>query len=805
MSFANRSPASADRSASSGPVIEALETRTLLSVPRFDHVVVVVEENKSPMQVIGNSAAPYITSLANNGAYFNNAHAEFRPSQPNYIALFAGSNYGVTTNDVANLGAKANLGAQLIAAGRSFTGYAEGLPAVGSAVATSGRYARKHNPWVDFSNVPAASNRPFTDFPTDFTKLPTVSFVVPNLDDDSHDGTLAASDSWLNAHISAYANWAKTHNSLLIVTYDEGDLADTTNHIPTIFYGANVKTGSYSDPINHYNVLRTMEDMYALPALNNAASAATIDYAWGTSTSTPLGAPTNLTVRPSTSVANAMDVAWNDNATSETGYKIERSTDGVNFSIVGGAGINATFYRNTGLTAGRRYWYRVYAVDAAGNRSPNSNVADAVMGTGGTPTPPATPSGLAATVAGSSSINLSWADNSSNETGFRIERSTDGTNFSFLASVGSNVHTYASGGLSASTKYYYRVQATGSAGNSGYSNVASATTSGSTGGSLSAPSNLSVRPSASVANAIDVSWSDNASGETGYKIERSTDGVNFSIVGGTGANATFYRNTGLTAGRRYWYRAYAVDAAGNKSGYSNVADTVAGSSGTPTPPAAPSGLAASAAGSSSINLSWTDNSSNETGFRIERSTDGSNFGFLGSVGANVRSYTSGGLAASTKYYYRVLATGGDGNSGYSNVASATTSSGGSTGAPAAPTNLSARASATVANAIDVFWTDNANNETGYKIERSTDGRTFSILGGGGANSTFYRNTAVTPGRLYYYRVYCVNAAGNSGYSNIVSAIYPSAALGPVFAPIVMAPLAKLGRIIDDPAAVWAGA
>lgn len=382
-------------SPSAPPALDPLEPRTLFALPRPDHVVLVIEENHSPSSIIANPQAPYLNSLAKSGALLTNAHANFRPSQPNYLALFAGANFGVTTNDTVNIGNRNNLASQLIGYGRTFTGYAESLPAIGSTVASAGAYARKHNPWVDFSNVPSSDNRPFSTFPTDFTRLPTVSFVVPNLNDDSHDGTVAQSDTWLHDHLGAYAAWAKTHNSLMIVTYDEGDGADSANRIATIFYGARVKPGQYATAVTHYNVLRTLESMYALPPMNNAATAAPIDYVWTTSSTPPPptgvpAAPTNLTARPSTTVANAIDLAWKDNASDETGYRIERSTDGINFYPLAGTGPNVTANRNTNLTPGKRYYYRVYAVNAAG-RSPYSNTASAVLPTAAS-VPPLTPS-----------------------------------------------------------------------------------------------------------------------------------------------------------------------------------------------------------------------------------------------------------------------------------------------------------------------------------------------------------------------------------------------------------------------------
>jgi hypothetical protein len=745
-----------------------LEDRTLLSVPQFDHIVVVFEENKSPMSVIGNAGAPYINYLAQNGAYLSESFGTSRPSQPNYIALFSGSTQGVTTNDNVNLGNVPNLGSQLIAAGKTLIGYSEGLPSVGFTGATSGRYARKHNPVVSFSNVPASSNRPYSDFPTNYSTLPNVSIVVPDLDDDSHDGTLAESDEWLQDNMSTYATWAKAHNSLLIITYDEGDISDTTNHIPTIFYGANVRTGSYANEINHFNVLRAIEDSEALAPLANAATAAPIDYVWTTSPPPTLAAPSNLT----TTVISGtqINIAWTDNANNETGYKVERSTDGVNFSILSGTNIDGHSYNNTGLTAGKKYYYRVYATNTNGN-SAFSNVASAVTGTGTGSTTPAAPTTLVASPVSTTQINLTWTDNSNNETGFRIERSTDGTNFTFLANAATNATSYPDTGLAAATKYYYRVQAIGSPTNSAFSNVASATTQSATSpGVPAAPTGLTAKGSTSVANAIDISWIDNANNETGYKIERSTDGKTFSPLAGGGPNTVFNRNTGLTPGRLYYYRVYAVNAAGN-SAYSNVVSaTTTSSGGTTTPPATPTALTATAVSTSQINLTWADNANNETGVRIERSTDGVNFTFLINAAVNATSYSNTGLATGTKYYYRVQAIGSPTSSAFSNVANATTQSSNPVGVPAAPTNLTLKKSTSVTNAIDISWIDNATNETGYKIERSTDGVNFSPLAGGGPNTNFNRNTGLTPGKKYYYRVYAVNASGNSLYSNVASLV-----------------------------------
>jgi len=154
---------------------------------------VVVEENEPNGAILGPGATddPYIQSLAAQGTIFSNSKAITHPSQPNYLALFSGSTQGVTDDNLTGPLTGENLGHQLNAAGLTFGGYSEDLPSTGSSAETSGGYARKHNPWSDFTNVPAAQNMPFSKFPTDYTSLPNVAFVVPNLDNDMHDGPIS--------------------------------------------------------------------------------------------------------------------------------------------------------------------------------------------------------------------------------------------------------------------------------------------------------------------------------------------------------------------------------------------------------------------------------------------------------------------------------------------------------------------------------------------------------------------------------------------------------------------------------------
>ncbi len=273
-------------------------------IPQYDHVIVVMEENHAFYQVIGSANAPFINHLAKDGVLFTNSHAIGHPSQPNYLALFSGSTQGVTGDDC--LQGKTpfhtpNLAAALIDRKFTFRGYAQNMPKAGYLDCTAqasrytiGRlYARKHCPWVNWlgtgvNTIQPTCSLPTTDFPKDFSKLPTLAFVVPNMDNDMHnigmfgdDSAIRRSDNWLKNNLGDYAEWAKKHNSLLIVTWDEDNYSRKNhNKIATIFYGSKLLGGQYNMPINLYNLLHTLQSMYGLPFAdtNNAPPIAGV---WG--------------------------------------------------------------------------------------------------------------------------------------------------------------------------------------------------------------------------------------------------------------------------------------------------------------------------------------------------------------------------------------------------------------------------------------------------------------------------------------------------------------------------------------------
>ncbi|MEV7216839.1 alkaline phosphatase family protein [Kitasatospora cineracea] len=259
-------------------------TAQAAALPTPDHVIVVVMENHAYSQVIGSSSAPYLNNtIKAGGANLTQSYGLTHPSEPNYYMLFSGSNQGRTDDSCVSVGSMGapNLASELIASGQSWGSYNETLPSQGSTVCSSGKYAQKHNPWFGFSNVPTNTAYTMAQFPTDYTQLPKVSFVVPNLCSDMHDCSVSTGDTWIKNNLGAYATWAQTHNSLLVVTFDE-DNSLSGNRIPTLVYGQHVTPGSSSaTTYNHYNVLRTLEDLAGLTAhAGNAASAADITGIW---------------------------------------------------------------------------------------------------------------------------------------------------------------------------------------------------------------------------------------------------------------------------------------------------------------------------------------------------------------------------------------------------------------------------------------------------------------------------------------------------------------------------------------------
>ena len=250
-------------------------------------------------------------------------------------------------------------------------------------------------------------------------------------------------------------------------------------------------------------------------------------------------APTSLAA--TTAGMFQINLSWQQ-STSIKNFEVERSTDGKNFALVSSPTTNSV--SDKGVVDKVRYFYRVRAIDAKGAASAYSNTADAT-----TFTAPAAPSNLTATAASASQINLAWQDNSIDERSNRVERSTDGTNFTEIANLGPNINTFQNMGLASNTKFFYRVRAVfddidrGSPA-SPYSNNTNATT---LAAAPSTPKTMTVTVIS--ASQIDISWEDTANNETGFELERSTDNANFTKITTTGTNVVTFQDKSFSGVR----------------------------------------------------------------------------------------------------------------------------------------------------------------------------------------------------------------------------------------------------------------
>jgi chitodextrinase len=471
-------------------------------------------------------------------------------------------------------------------------------------------------------------------------------------------------------------------------------------------------------------------------------------------------APGALTAQAASS--SAIDLAWQDNSSDETSFRVEELVNGA-YQEVQVLAAGTTRVQIGGLTAATSYSFRVRAANAAGS-SAYSNTASAT--TQAAPPPPAAtpaaPTSLTAQAASSTAINLAWQDNSTNEITFRVEQLV-GAGYQEVQVLAAGTTRVQIIGLAPGTAYTFRVKAVNTAGASGYSNIASAITTAVApppSGTPGAPSSLSGW--AAGPGEVVLNWIDNASNETAFRVERSINGA-FQEVTAVGANITTARISGLPSGSGQLFRVRASNAAGT-SAYSNTVTVTTPSPG-PAAPGAPAGLAARALSSTAIQLTWSDGSTNETSFRIERQV-GSSFQEILAVGANVTSAQIGGLSPATGYTFRVRAANSAGPSGYSNIASAFTAAG-PTPPPALVAPQLTSASGLGGGVVRLNWLDRSTTETQFVVEKLVNGA-YQAAVVVGANVITARVTGLRAGTSYTFRVKVVDARGQVAYSNAMN-------------------------------------
>jgi acid phosphatase len=250
------------------------------------HVWLIIFENRSYGEVIGNRDAPYLNGLANRFASATDAHAVGRPSEPNYLALISGSTQGVTDDKNHTLDAPTLLD-QLDTAHRGWRVFAENVPLGCFPGATAsggpdggGTYARKHEPAVSFRSVsanPARCGR-ITNLSAFDPAAADFSLVIPNMCHSMHDCSTAQGDRWLASFAPRILNSAAWRSGgILLITFDEAQGGDASQHVPLIIASLRTASGTrIAQHVTHYGLLRTIESVWGLPCLAQSCAATPI-------------------------------------------------------------------------------------------------------------------------------------------------------------------------------------------------------------------------------------------------------------------------------------------------------------------------------------------------------------------------------------------------------------------------------------------------------------------------------------------------------------------------------------------------
>ena len=438
----------------------------------------------------------------------------------------------------------------------------------------------------------------------------------------------------------------------------------------------------------------------------------------------PPPAPTNLAV---TSLnATTYRLNWTDNSTDEMRFRIERTPAGqAAWAEIGTAAANAVTYTDTTAASGTNYQYRVLSDN--GNGRSVSNVATPLSPL------PAPPSGLLITASSLTSAALHWTD-SSNETQYRIMRAPAASNtWSDLGTVDINVTTFTDNTVPDGNSYRYQVFAENASGLSVGSNIAILPAMPAAPGALAA---TGLSPTA-----LKLDWTDNATSEDGYKVDRAPAGGPFTqLVMLPGTSVKTYTDASVPASGEYQYRVYAYNARGN-SAYSGVVDGL---------PAKPVDISNTVINNGQIDLKWTDSSSINTGYKIERSLDGgANYQLLATLPGNSQTY-SDLTAACGMNSYRVYAYNLAGNSVYAATSGTT--------APCKPV-VSARPGATTVN---LAWTA-VSGAQGYTVEKWDVGPANFVLIKSLtlADPTSYVVTGLMKTTPYQFRVVAKSTLGDT--------------------------------------------
>ena len=461
-------------------------------------------------------------------------------------------------------------------------------------------------------------------------------------------------------------------------------------------------------------------------------------------------APTDLVVLSYDRDSHRATLSWSDNATTETGYEVQYSYDGIEWSSSAILPADITSRVANGLTPGKTYHFRVAAFNESGYSSWTTVVFD-------TPSEnPEAPSDLTVESYDSSnhSAIVSWTDNSDNELGFRVQYSLNQVDWFTAASTEAGETMHVATGLVEGRTYYFRVASYNSYGVSDWASGEFTVPTVAKDKPI-APSNLVFSDPVFTSKGVDVTmnWQDNSSNETRFVVQFSYDNENWYGAGTTEANVSTRLAVGLVEGRTYYFRV----AAYNDSGYS---EWLTGSYTAPSSRVtAPSDIVFGEYSNGQVSMSWTDNSEDELGFVVQYSYDGVTWHRGGTTEANVTTRVATKMTPGRLYYFRVAAYSSGGYSDWT-VGQFVTPS----GAPVAPGEITFSEYSSTNHTVLMTWGDNSSDEVGFNVEYSVDGGdTWHASGNTSANVSNRTATGLRVGVTYEFRVRAFNVYGASGW------------------------------------------
>ena len=530
---------------------------------------------------------------------------------------------------------------------------------------------------------------------------------------------------------------------------------------PTGIFGILATTGSNVTSFSDLNLTALTEYCYRVRLFRRTGRKTSYSAFSNTSCATTPApaapkAPFGLNARPANDLPQVVALVWTDVGYDGEGFRVERASNGEGpwerLPVV--ISLNTNFYLDNGRAVEQQLCYRVFAFRGQLESAP-SNVDCTYL--------PAAPTALTVTAVSGQAVELAWTDNSAYEESFVVHRAIEYGAYTPVGSVAADVTTFRDATVSADQTYHYFVRVTREGFGTGSTNSVKAVTV--TGPPL-APSALSVTPSGSTG--VSVSWADNSGTETGFRVERSENGGATWGEAGSVDYAPFEEG-GRTSDREICYRVVAFNALGD-SPASNVDCTA--------PPTAPTDLEAETAPGLAIDVTWSDNSSVEDGYVVQRREEYCDDWYgcyyydyaIATLGPNATSYRDAGLGPGEYHTYVVHAIKDQGNSDQSNADGAYSEL-----PPAAASNVTAVA--VTSTRVDLAWNDNSADEDRFLVSRCTgteascQGASFPASFWVAANVTSFSDTSVLPNTTYTYQVQGYNGQWSAS-SNLASATTP---------------------------------